>query len=199
MDRAGFSGWSSRGTVAAIEVGERALAIDELLGVAAYFEVAPWFILTGAGSGFEGVRIGNAVLSAQEIHDLITDDRSHTAAPRDVRDAVDRIWHGMPRPWSKRWRRGATGPVAFAKAREERLAARKRLPGPTYVVIGDEQLAGESGGLWGTTLPFRLEPGVPYVARDDAEADRLAQAEANGQVQRVKAYQASRMRKRGKR
>jgi hypothetical protein len=43
-----------------------------------------------------------------------------------------------------------------------------------------------------------MQPGVPYVARDEAEAERLAELEALGLVRRIKPYEAYRMRQRRK-
>jgi transcriptional regulator with XRE-family HTH domain len=196
MAGAGFR-WT-RTTVAEIETSVRSVTIEELVAVSSFFEVPPAFVLAGAGLPIGAVQIGGAVLSRQELIDVVTDWRAHESAPPEARKAIDRIWRSTPRRWAQLWRRGGNAGPAFARAREEKLTTRERFPGPTYVVTGDDSLASDSGGLWGTALHFEMQPGVPYVARDEAEADQLAKLEAQGQVRRIKPYEAYRMRQRRK-
>jgi hypothetical protein len=81
------------------------------------------------------------------------------------------------------------------KAREVALASRPA-PGPTYVSNEDTAI-GTSFGASGQSHSISLQAGVPYTARDDIEAQMLADAEQHGTVRRVSRQQAYRLRMRG--
>jgi hypothetical protein len=90
--------------------------------------------------------------------------------------------------------------MAFMDAWRERQATRRRWPGPIYVIAeGVEGPVRFSAavGPWSASEPITLEPGVPYVARNDSEARALDDRERQGFVRRISRQQAYRMRKKG--
>jgi len=197
MQQAGF-GWS-RTTVAEVETAVRALSIEELLGVASYFEVPTWFILLGVGAPIDSVRLGNAELPVKDWAHFVMDSRTHAydVVHPDTRSVIDRIWRGVRRPWATIWRKEGNAGSGYMEARRRALSRRSRFPGPTYVFTGEGNLAPSSTiAPWGMNVKFELLPGEPYVARDDIEAALLEElATTRDDVERIPAYKAYRMRR----
>lgn len=204
MEQLGYS-WV-RQTVGEVEAGRRRLAWDELMSLSAIFDMAPTALIAGPSQSttYGEVKVGERSIPAAEFAALWTWPRLPTEGPLKgpARQAVDRLLEGsgIRRPWADQWRGedGAPG-LGFRDARDKALAGLSRYPGPIYVLVGDEPVeTGTTVPPWGTNVRFRLEPGEPYVARDEWEAERLAEMEKQGFVRRISREEAYRIRK-GKR
>jgi transcriptional regulator with XRE-family HTH domain len=199
--------WRSRQTVAEIEAGRRAVTLEELVAIAAYFDMPVNTMLTGAGTAIphsdREVWVGNRTVKA-DAWTLITTPRTDQEPPNEIiGPAIDDLVGDLDRPWSRRWRElGGHPAAAFADAWKERSARRMRQPGPIYVIAdGVEGPVSFSTvvGPWSQTIPITLTPGVPYAARDESEAEALADRERQGFVKRLSRQQAYRLRQKGDR
>jgi len=194
--------WQSRQTVAEVEAGRRHVAPEELVALAAYFDVPINKLFMGAGFQlpYNKVRVGKRSVGAGTWAKL-TAPRSDREPPNEhIQPAIDEVVGDLDRPWSRLWReRGGHPQEAFAEAWRERQGQGRRLPGPIYVTT--EKAEGRVAfnavvGPWLATVEIVLEDGIPYVARDEAEAEALADRERQGFVRRITRQEAYRMRRR---
>jgi transcriptional regulator with XRE-family HTH domain len=192
-------GWK-RQTVRLAESGGRPITIEELVVIASIFDMPPNEILTGAGSSmpYYQVTIGNRALTNVEWHHVTAPRPAESPPKGSVRAAIDTLTAELDRPWASRWRKTGGHPAgAFRKAREDAQSRRSTFPGPTFLFEGDVQLQISTGvPPWGESVTVTLRSGVPYVARDEREADTLLNAERDGFVRRITRQQAYRLRKR---
>jgi transcriptional regulator with XRE-family HTH domain len=201
LREAGLKTWQ-RQTVAETESGRRDITVEELVVVAAFFEVplSGLIVSPGGAVSIGTVKVGRRRLRVEEWVNLIEQGRGPLEkAGSLVQRAIDALVGDLPRPWAKRWRRSGNGPSAYAAARDELLAARTRLPGPTVVWDGE-------GGFeistaippWGANIRVKLEPGVPYVARDEYEAEELRKAaKTHRELRLITRQEAYRLRQKG--
>lgn len=203
MQAIGFETWQ-RQTVAETEAGRRDISVEELVAIAAYFEMPLYGLVVAPGGtvlrGSEGVTIGEGTLDFSDWMYLIEQRRGPLdRAPAPVQRAIDAVVGSLARPWAKRWRRSGNGPSAYMEARDELLAARAQLPGPIFLWEGDGDLETSTPILpWGASVPIRLAHGVPYVARDEQEAEQLLRVTGTHPELRVISRQeAYRLRQRG--
>jgi len=206
MVKLGFP-WQSRQTVAEVEAGRRHAALEELVALAAYFDMPVNTLLTGAGTalgysyGGGRIRVGKKTISAGEWAQLTVGRTDREPPPEPIQNAIDSLVGKVDRPWSRLWRKQGGHPaMAFLESWRQRQSRRKRWPGPIYIIA--EGIEGPVGlgapvGPWGASTEIRLEPGVPYVARDEREAEALAQREQQGFVRRISRQQAYKLRKKG--
>jgi transcriptional regulator with XRE-family HTH domain len=180
MRETGFP-WQ-RQTVARIERGVRTLNVDELVALAAYFEMPVPALLArpevlGPSMVFDEwrpIRVGDRLIDVRDWLNAVWqrgrwyNDRADT----DTRRGIDAIVGNLRRPWAAHWRRGAEAAQAFHRARTER-DDRKR-SGPIFVVDEDIDIATRRP-LWGQPSSIRLRAGVPYTARDEFEAETIRQ------------------------
>jgi transcriptional regulator with XRE-family HTH domain len=189
----GFS-WQ-RQTVARIERGVRTLNVDELVAVAAYFEMPVQALLArpevlGPSAVFDEwrpIRIGERLVDVRDWLNVVwqggrgRDDRPDTATRR----AIDAVVGDLRRPWAANWRRGDEAARAFHRARTER-DDRKR-SGPIFVVDRDVEIR-TTLPLWGQPSAIKLEAGIPYTARDEFEAEAIRQTTDARVVTKQRAY-----------
>ena len=192
MVRMGFPTWKARQTVQQVEVGIRRLSWDELFAVSAFLDVSPAALLIrwpwdepDASVLINGVRTDPETYVEAWSWDYLED-----TAPDLARRLIARLTKGVRRSWDGSWPRGG----AFASAREETLGKRTRLPGPTFVSVDRRLTLTLVKGPWDAEIRITLHPGEPYTARDGWEAEALIAAEDQGQILRLKPYQARRMR-----
>jgi transcriptional regulator with XRE-family HTH domain len=197
MGELGF-GWV-RQTAGEVEAGRRRLEYEELVALAAYFDMPVNAILISPGGSppYSAVRVGDKVVSIRTWVNLCMPREHMKPAGEYQAKAADDLMDGLPRPWAKRWREcgGAPG-VPYQEAREEALGARSRHPGPIFLLTG--RGPGEirvTEPPWGASIPITLKPGEPYVARDELEAEELERLEARGIVRRIRRDEAYRLRK----
>ena len=189
MEAIGFR-WL-RQTVAETEAGRRDITLEELVAVAAFFEMpmSGLVVAPGARVMWVGVEVGDRSLTLQEWIHLVEQGRANPLeqAPPSVQRAIDALVGDLPRPWAQPWREeGGDGPRAYLAAREERLNDRSKFPGPIFLWEGDGPLGiGTSIPPWGQSVQITLESGVPYVARDEMEAEHLRAAMATHPELRV--------------
>lgn len=192
-----------RNTVAMVEAGRRRLALDELTALAAYFDLPPVALITGPGTSlmYQEVQLGGRSLPARDWLNLWTQwDWQAEPSPRHHRAAINRLFSVGDRPWARLWRRYGGHPAkAFREAREEILSRRSRFPGPIYATMGTEPVeVSVSAPPWSTEVRITLQPGEPYVARDEAEAETLDGFVDQGQLRVIPRHTAQAMRaKRG--
>lgn len=189
-----------RQTVARIERGLRTLNVDELVALAAYFEMPVPALLArpevlGPSTVFDEwrpIRVGDRLIDVRDwLNAVWQRGRSYNdRADTDTRRGIDAIVGNLRRPWSAYWRGGAEAAQAFHRARTER-DDRKR-SGPIFVVDEDVEI-GTMRPLWGQPSNIKLEAGVPYTARDEFEAETIRQT-TNARV--LTKQQAYRMRQR---
>lgn len=195
MTDLGF-GWR-RQTVTEVEAGHRPVSIEELAAVSALFDMPPEAVVVAAGlvpgpSTGDAVSLGKRVLSSADWISLWNAGPVVKPPARERRVAIDRLTAGMRRPWARLWRRSRGQPApAFAQARKEAQAARSRHPGPTYMSQEDVDVR-VVRPLWMAKESLKLRAGVPYVARDELEADALGKEPG---VQRISRQAAYRLRK----
>jgi transcriptional regulator with XRE-family HTH domain len=184
-----------RQTVARVERGVRALNVDELVALAAYFEMPVPAVLArpevlGPSTVFEQwrpIRIGDRLIDVRDWLNAVwqrgrtQNDRADT----DTRRGIDSIVGNLQRPWAAYWRRGAKAAQAFHRAWTER-DDRKR-SGPIFVVDEDVEI-GTTRPLWGQPVNIKLEAGVPYTARDEFEAETVRQMTKARVVTKQRAY-----------
>jgi hypothetical protein len=153
-------------------------------------------------------RVSDAVRDARRLHvsewvNLIEQGRTALErAPAPVQRAIDALVGALPRRWARRWRRTGDGPAAYKAARDEVLATRTRFPGPIFVWEGDGDLQTSLDiRLWGTTVGLRLKHGVPDVARDEPETEKLRELmeTTHPQIRVIKRQEAYRPRQKGAR
>jgi transcriptional regulator with XRE-family HTH domain len=229
MRELGFRTWH-RQTVSDAEAGRRQFSTEETIALASYFEMPLYALLVSAGMDLPGdpPAVGRRQLSWAEWIGLIQQDappaeQEHDGQkivvlrsrwPQDppgdsARRALDALADDLPRPWAQIWRERADRddnadphPArAFAEARESRLAIRSRHRGPIYVHTGDGPLSvSTTVPPWAQERYIELLPGVPYVARDEWEADRLSEAARSkgSTVRQIDRQEAYRLRKKGK-
>ena len=194
MSAVGFA-WE-RDTISQIETARRRLGFDELAALAAYFELPPRALLSPPAELLFGrVAFGQGVIDSKTWSSLWAEwDFSEGPAPKHYRDAVDAIFHAVRRPWALIWRRKKGHPGrAYAQAREELLSQRSKYPGPIFLADRPDgvDMPMAPWSQWvGVTI--RLEPGVPYVARDEVEAEALDDLveRSEGHVRRITRAQA---------
>jgi transcriptional regulator with XRE-family HTH domain len=184
-----------RQTVARIERGVRTLNVDELVAVAAYFEMPVQAVLArpevlGASSAFDEwrpIRIGERLVDVRDwLNAVWQSGRSHDDRPDTAtRRAIDAVVGNLRRPWAAYWRRGDDAARAFQRARTER-DDRKR-SGPIFVVDQDVEIQ-TTPPLWGQPSVTKLEAGVPYTARDEFEAEAIRQTTNARVVTKQRAY-----------
>jgi transcriptional regulator with XRE-family HTH domain len=189
-----------RQTVARIERGLRTLNVDELVALAAYFEMPVPALLArpevlGPSTVFEEwrpIRVGDRLIDVRDwLNAVWQRGRSYNdPADTDTRRGIDAIVGNLRRPWAAYWRRGAKAAQAFHRARTER-DDRKR-SGPIFIVDEDVEI-GTTRPLWGQPSNIKLEAGVPYTARDEFEAETIRET-TNARV--LTKQQAYRMRQR---
>jgi transcriptional regulator with XRE-family HTH domain len=197
MGELGF-GWV-RQTVGEVEAGRRRLEYDELVALAAYFDMPVNAILGSPGGSppYSTVRVGNKVVRLRTWKGLVAPRNHMEPAGEHQAKAADDLMDSLPRPWAKRWRKSGEAPgIPYKEAREEALGARTRHPGPIFVLTGKG--SGEIGVTeppWATSITITLKSGEPYVARDELEAEELERLEARGIVRRIRRDEAYRLRK----
>jgi transcriptional regulator with XRE-family HTH domain len=203
MEAMGFR-WV-RQTVAETESGRRDAKVEELVALAAYFEM-PVRALLGTPGGAptrdavaEGLDVGGRTIPFRDWVMLTMDARSPMeSASRPVRRAIDFFTGQLPRLWARSWRREGGPPGShYIAAREARLEARTKLPGPIFVWEGEGDLQTYAAVRpWGADVRVKLKHGVPYVARDEAEAERLLETMAvQPQLRVITRQEAYRLRK----
>lgn len=201
MQDLGF-GWH-RQTVGQVEAGERPCTIEEILVLPAIFDLPARAFLVSPSTlrSDTPVRIGAALVSLADLEDLVTAQRFPTEpADKRARRAIDALVGTVRRPWSATWRRAGGHPApSFGSAREAVLAERGRLPGPIYLYeeAGDLEQATVLAP-WAQSHRMRLVSGVPYLPRDEGEAERLAELERAGTVRRISRQEAYRLRQKQK-
>jgi transcriptional regulator with XRE-family HTH domain len=184
MQAIGFDTWL-RQTVAETEAGRRDITIEELVAIAAFFEMPLRALLISPGSLIEmpdGIDVGDRTIEPGDWINLVEQGRSSPLdeAPKLTQQAIDALVGRLSRPWATRWRRRSKkapetkAPDAYVAARAELLLSRERYPGPIFLWEGEGDL-GRSTTIppWGVSVGFTLKPGVPYVARDEFEAEEL--------------------------
>ncbi len=200
MAAAGFD-WR-RGIVGQVESGDRRVALDELAAVAAFFELPPIALLIGPGSmsAYSEVKFGSTTVPAQTWRNLWAEwPWQKEPSPRPHRQAIDYLFAKCQRPWARRWRSKKGHPAeSFRLARLEVLGKRTRFPGPSYLVQTPTSIVSQHHP-WGAETAIKLTPGDVYVARDEVEAELLANLENTGAVRRVSAQAAFEIRKRRRR
>jgi transcriptional regulator with XRE-family HTH domain len=196
-----------RGLVADVETGARELTVSELVALAAYFELPITSIVVSPATLAirTGVRVGDRSLEfgqwkalwfqGRPDHEPRTD---HTApAGPWTRKAIDKLVGGLYRPWAKIWRKQGGGAGAAYLQAWEKVIASRPLPGPTFVATIDE---GVDQGLgqrpWSQNRRVTLNPGVPFVARDEVDRELLERLEQEGAVRRITPQQAFKLRRR---
>jgi transcriptional regulator with XRE-family HTH domain len=197
MREMGFA-WQ-RQTVARIESGLRTLNVDELVALAAYFEMPIAALLArpevlGPSTVFDDwrpVRIGDRLIDVRDWLNVVWQPgRTYNArADKDTRRGIDAVVGNLSRPWARYWRHGAKAAEAFDRAWSERDD--RKPSGPIFVVNKRTEIV-TTRPLWGESSTIRLEPGVPYTARDEFEAETIRQ-KTNARV--VTKQQAYRMRR----
>lgn len=202
MAALGFS-WV-RQTVTEAESGRRPITVEELVGLCTYFEMPVQALLLAPGSTlpYYAVRLGDRVLIPRVWVYLVAPWNQKRPAPPWTRQAIDDVVGDLDRPWARIWRqRGKHPAAAFAASWEEMLSRRSALPGPIFVVVGNEPLGGRAERPpWGQQEPYiQLEPGSPFVARDEPEARKLMEWERAGKVRRISRQAAYRIRKQKRR
>jgi transcriptional regulator with XRE-family HTH domain len=201
LREAGLKTWQ-RQTVAETESGRRDITVEELVVVAAFFEMPLSSLLASPGSAVSvgTVKVGKRRLHFADWANLVEQGRGPLEkAGSLVQRAIDALVGDLPRPWAKRWRRSGNGPSAYAAARDELLAARTRLPGPIFVWEGEGDF-GRSTTIppWGASVVVKLERGVPYVARDEYEAEGLREAtKTHRELRVISRQEAYRLRQKG--
>lgn len=184
-----------RETVVQIESGKRGVSLAEAAAVAAFFEMPPVELIAAPIPDSSEVILGNQVLDRDEWLNLWADwpYQKEPPGPRK-RAAIDRLFKPLKRPWASFWRRRGGPPgKAFLDAREKVLSERTKFPGPIFV-SDEDYTRTQAFGPFGAQLVITLKAGEPYVARDEAEAAALLDAEENGQVRRVPRHVAQYMR-----
>lgn len=171
-----------RQTVAETEAGRRDAKVEELVAIAAYFDM-PLSAILGTPGGqpnreesTDGVDVGGQTLSFLDwVRLAMTTRHVDEKASKGERDAIDSLVGSSDRPWARQWRRAGGHPAQhFIQARDEQLRRRTRLPGPIFVWEGDGPLeTATSVRPWGAEVRVKLEHGIPYVARDESEGERL--------------------------
>jgi transcriptional regulator with XRE-family HTH domain len=192
-------GWR-RQTVALIESGSRAVTLDEVVALAALFEVSLYGLLHSPSGKQDDIpiRLGERAIPRGKWAALIADRRLapfvEPAGPV-LRGGIDEVVGGLDRPWARIWReRGGSAVSAYAESRDEVLEKRGRLPGPIFMV--DEQTTISTViGPWSKTIKFTLRPGEVYLPRDESELAAIEQAEQRGAVRRITRQQAYRIRR----
>ena len=181
MKAIGFKKWH-RQTVAEAEAGRRNVTIEELVALAAYFEMPIRAFLVSPGSTIEipdGIDVGDRSLKPVDWINVVEQGRSPMQKPPPLaRRAIDALVGTLPRPWADEWRRRSrtekTAPKAFMASRAELLRTRATYPGPHFLWEGEGDLTRATTiPPWGTGVAFTLQPRVPYVARDEHEAQEL--------------------------
>jgi len=184
MQAIGFDTWL-RQTVAETEAGRRDITVEELVAIAAFFEMPLRALLISPGSLIEmpdGVDVGDRTLEAGDWINLVEQSRRSPLdeAPKVAQHAIDALVGRLSRPWATAWRRRSKkapemkAPDAYVAARAELLRSRERYPGPIFLWEGEGDLGRDTTiPPWGVTVGFILKPGVPYVARDEFEAEEL--------------------------
>jgi len=201
MRAIGLETWQ-RQTVAETEAGRRDVTVEELIAVAAFFEM-PLFGIVASPGGLVTQRwidVGRRRLGFADWMNLIEQKRGPLdPAPAPVRRAIDTLVKGLPRPWAVKWRRSGNGPSAFAEARDELRATRTRLPGPIFLWRGEGDLKTSTTiPPWGASVSVKLEHGVPYYARDEQEAEQLLEVtKTHPQLRVISRQEAYRLRKKG--
>ena len=194
-------GWH-RGLVADVETGARELTVSELVAVAAYFELPVWTLATFVGGAPEHhwVAVGDRRISLQQWLWLWTDRRTHReSASSDVQKAIDAIVGRLRRPWARIWRReGAEAGLAYQQAWWETVA-RRPFPGPTYLATEPDVQRSTVKPPWSQSVLLELEPGEPFVARDEFEREQLEDLEELGLVRRITPQQAYKLRRKTQR
>lgn len=201
MTEVGF-GWL-RQTVTEVEAGRRSIAIEEVAALAALFDLDPFHVLLSPGSQvpnpYGSVQVGGATLSIHQWQALWA-PRSQFEPPKGPkRAAIDALVGHVERPWARLWRkRGGHPGLPFREARERALTKRVRVPGPIFV--SDEPVEFmTSAPPWSVELRIRLEPGVPYVPRDEVELEHISRVlEAPGLARRITRQEAYRLRRKKK-
>jgi transcriptional regulator with XRE-family HTH domain len=180
-----------RGTVSEVEAFRRPVTLAEGILIASYFEqpLANLLVSPGLLAPAE-ITIGKKVILLADWSAVINATPWRDGPPpKPVRRALANLFAGTDRLWASLWRAGHPAD-AFTKAREKAMASRTRFPGPTFLADVDIEIS-STFPLWGQNRRIYMAAGVPYVARDEWEADLL---EANRQVRRITRQQAHRLR-----
>lgn len=188
MRYVGFA-WE-RDTVAQLEAGRRRLGLDELAALAAYFELPPTALIVisvdSRGVAFEDDHVDAATWVNLWMDWPFTKGPS----PTHKRRAIDALFRGLRRPWAEHWRRERGHPASsYIAAREHALGERQRYPGPIYLPEDDRVIV-TAAPPWGAEVKIKLQPLVPYVARDELEAEALDAAAARGEVRKIPKHTA---------
>jgi transcriptional regulator with XRE-family HTH domain len=199
MRRIGFEGWRHRQTVVEVEAGNRRLSWDELFALAAFFEMPPATLLVGGTVSYAKVRLAGRLIEG-EHYGAWWGWSADRPAPKPVQQAIDHLLYGRApkRSWAERWRRRRRGgpDLAYIEARRDHLDSRSKPAGPTFV--SDEDFQASEGLPAFGEVKVELKAGVPYTARDEAEAAVLRSQEALGKVRRIGRHEARRMREEGR-
>ena len=216
-----------RQTVAETEAGRRDATIEELVAIAAYFEMPLHAIIAAPqdrGSlelfaphvfGLPNtVEVGRRALPFVVWFDLVSqtsidDEQSERLRARSaleppppwVQRSIDTLIGRVRRPWARLWRKEGGHPGgAFTKARNDRLRHRTALPGPIFVWEGEGDLAiGTTMKPWATGLTIQLKNGVPYTARDESESERLHETtQTHPELRAISRQEAYRLRRKRK-
>jgi len=192
-------GWA-RQTAADVEAGHRQLTIEELVAVAAYFDMPVTTILASPGSSitWQSVRLGNRDLDPGTWLNLTEQPRTYTEPPRGrFARTIDELVGHLDRPWSRIWReRGGHPAESFAEAWPLGVERRGRAPGPIFLWEGEGPLVVSTDRPpWHTRLDITLKPGEPYTARDEIEAKAI---QGRPQVRRISGNYAWVLRKRAR-
>lgn len=179
MQAIGFDTWF-RQTVAEAEAGRRNITVEELVALAAYFEMPLRALLVSPSSAIympDGVDVGDRSLEAEDWINLVEQGRRSPlqGAPKATQHATDALVGRVSRPWATGLRRRSKkAPDAYMAARAELLRTRERYPGPIFLWEGEGNLERATTiPPWGASVRVTLKPGVPYVARDEFEAEEL--------------------------
>lgn len=149
MEALGF-GWV-RQTVAETEAGRRDITIAELVSLAQIFDVPLARLVGEPGTQLpRDVAVGHRIMTSMDLLRLV----QREADDFKISDIIER--------------------------REKVLASQTKPLGPIFLYEGEGHLGiGDHLPPWTQRFEVHLESGVPYVARDEYEAEHLLEASEN--------------------
>lgn len=168
--------WENGQAVAAAEAGKRRFQLDELLALAAYFDVSPMALLVAPGTLIDEtitITTNGRRIPVSDYAEWWLADKQN--APVGV---IDRMAsrRSLERPWARLRRKGASLPDAYESSRQARLSERPTAAYPGPVVrpapgVVDPEI-GTAVPPWGQTVKISI-PQRGYTARDEIEREIL--------------------------
>jgi transcriptional regulator with XRE-family HTH domain len=178
--------WENAQAVAAAESGKRRFQVDEVLALAAYFDVSPTALLIAPGSQIDGsitITTNDRRITIMDYARWWLADKQ--SAPVEVVDKVASR-RSLDRPWSRLRRKGKHLTEAFEASRQARLAKRPpaAYPGPVVLPTRPAMEISTSVAPFGQSVRITI-PATGYTGRDDIERDILLAAAERGDVEVV--------------